>query len=189
VVEHGRVPVIKATALVKGEGGLVSYADLLKGKVRSVQALPPRLHQLTHTGQFESEDLVEIPLDISIDGPTHSGISSTSFVRVLTSRLPSLRPIVLCLKRLLAVHGLNDPFSGGLSSYALVLMVVFLMLKQRKLLFRSESNAERAEEGAGASPDASPTNPGKPNPGLSQSSSNVSGGGGSVRSRCYGLGG
>ena len=128
VVEHGRVPVIKALAYARKSGGIISACD---------------------ANRFG--DVVEIPLDISIDGPTHSGISSTSFVRVLTSRLPSLRPMILTLKRLLYVHQLNDPFTGGLSSYGLVLMVVFLMLKQRRLMFRSGSG-ERPDRDSATTP-------------------------------------
>jgi len=119
-VTHGRVPVVKATALVKLDGsGVVPFLD------------------------EESRILyetVEIPLDVSIDGPTHSGISSTSFVRSLTSRMSSLRPLVLVLKKLLAVNKLNDPFSGGLSSYGLVLMAMFVLLRKRKLLARATSD-------------------------------------------------
>jgi DNA polymerase sigma len=39
-------------------------------------------------------------------------------------RYPTLRPLVLTLKHLLFLRGLNKPYHGGLSSYALVLMVV-----------------------------------------------------------------
>ncbi|GMH63327.1 hypothetical protein TL16_g03684, partial [Triparma laevis f. inornata] len=118
-VTHGRVPVVKAVALVKLDGtGVVPFFD---------------------ENARQHYETVEIPLDVSIDGPTHSGISSTSFMRSLTSRLSSLRPMVLVLKKLLAARNLNDPFSGGLSSYGLCLMVTFLLLKQRKLLARSKS--------------------------------------------------
>ena len=37
------------------------------------------------------------------------------------------------------MNKLNDPFSGGLSSYGLVLMTMFLLLKKRKLLARATS--------------------------------------------------
>ena len=132
-VTHGRVPVVKAVALVKLDGsGVVPFLDE-----------ETRMHYET----------VEIPLDVSIDGPTHSGISSTSFVRSLTSRMSSLRPLVLVLKKLLAVNKLNDPFSGGLSSYGLVLMAMFLLLKKRKLLARTTSDlgSFRSDGAAGES--------------------------------------
>lgn len=35
-----------------------------------------------------------------------------------------LKPMVLFLKHLLKVNGLNDPYSGGISSYGLTLMIV-----------------------------------------------------------------
>ena len=60
--------------------------------------------------------------------------------------MSSLRPMVLVLKKLLAARNLNDPFSGGLSSYGLCLMVMFLLLKQRKLLARSKSGGGGGSE-------------------------------------------
>ena len=94
----------------------------------------------------------QIPLDISIDGPGHSGISSTSFTRILNRRLPSLRPMVLVLKEVLRRKGLNDPFEGGMGSYGLVLMVTFLLLKQRRLLNRQEEDKSRTASGDHTSP-------------------------------------
>lgn len=35
---------------------------------------------------------------------------------------PTLKPIVLVLKKILLVHNLNQPYLGGLNSYSLVLM-------------------------------------------------------------------
>jgi hypothetical protein len=129
-VENGRVPVVKATALVMRDGeGVGDY------------------------GKRKGDDLeVEIPLDISIDGPGHSGISSTSFTRILNRKLPSLRPMVLVLKEVLRRKGLNDPFEGGMGSYGLVLMVTFLLLKQRRLLNRQEEDKTRTSSGDHASP-------------------------------------
>ena len=63
--------------------------------------------------------------------PLHAGISSTRFTReVLCGSLPPLRPLVLTLKDLLARHGLDCGYSGGLNSYALVLMAASIMHRQ-----------------------------------------------------------
>ncbi|CAM9176973.1 unnamed protein product [Chrysoparadoxa australica] len=91
VLEHSRVPIIKAVATV----GSTSF-----------------------------------PVDISMDAPMHTGIATSAFVAYLSERLPALAPLVIVLKHILQRAGLNDPYNGGLSSYALVLMVVYMLLQQ-----------------------------------------------------------
>nr|CCA19582.1 conserved hypothetical protein [Albugo laibachii Nc14] len=56
--------------------------------------------------------------------PGHSGLSARDLVFSYQTRMPALRPLVLVLKRHLKALGLNCAFTGGLSSYALVLLVV-----------------------------------------------------------------
>lgn len=40
---------------------------------------------------------------------------------------PLLRPLVLVIKMLVQIYGLNDPYKGGLGSYAITLMVIALL--------------------------------------------------------------
>ena len=65
----------------------------------------------------------DLKVDISFDrkraGWTHSGLLSAQYVRELIAIRPGLRSLVLALKRLLTLHGLNCAYTGGLSSYAL----------------------------------------------------------------------
>ncbi|GBG27075.1 PolyA RNA polymerase cid14 [Hondaea fermentalgiana] len=65
-----------------------------------------------------------VNVDLTIALPSHAGLHAAGHIRRLVQHHEQLRPIVLTLKRFLAERGLHDPFSGGLSSYALVLMVV-----------------------------------------------------------------
>jgi DNA polymerase sigma len=57
----------------------------------------------------------------------YSAIQSRDFVRSELDKLPLLRILVIVLKQMLLVHGLNDcgGYSGGLSSHSLCLLVVF----------------------------------------------------------------
>lgn len=57
----------------------------------------------------------------------HGGVANTLFVLKLRSMHPQLAPLVLVLKQLLYERGLNDPYTGGLSSYALVIMVAAVL--------------------------------------------------------------
>jgi hypothetical protein len=64
----------------------------------------------------------------------HAGRLSARLVSDLTQAYPALRPLVLVLKQL--VHGkrLSNPYTGGLGSYALVLMVASLLQQRRAAL-------------------------------------------------------
>ena len=57
----------------------------------------------------------------------HGGVANTLFVLKLRCMSPELAPLVLVLKQLLYERGLNDPYTGGLSSYALVVMVAAVL--------------------------------------------------------------
>lgn len=74
-------------------------------------------------GFFEgSGDLkVDISFDRKRTGWTHSGLLSAQYVRELIAVRPGLRTLVLALKRLLTLYGLNCAYTGGLSSYALLI--------------------------------------------------------------------
>lgn len=57
----------------------------------------------------------------------HDGIWNTLFVLKLRCMHPQLAPLVIVLKQLLYERGLNDPYHGGLPSYALVVMVAAVL--------------------------------------------------------------
>jgi non-canonical poly(A) RNA polymerase PAPD5/7 len=42
-----------------------------------------------------------------------------------------IEPLLLVLKQLLKVNGLNEPFKGGLSSYGVLLMIVGFLQQKR----------------------------------------------------------
>jgi len=66
------------------------------------------------------ETLVNV--DISFYAPGHHGLRTMAVMRQLVSATPPLVPLVLFVKQLLKREGLNRPFTGGLSSYGLVIM-------------------------------------------------------------------
>ena len=73
-----------------------------------------------------------ISLDISFECPSHRGLNTATYVRYLLSREPNLRPLSLVVKQLLVEKGLNDPYSGGLSSYGLTLLLAFTLNRRRR---------------------------------------------------------
>lgn len=58
-----------------------------------------------------------------------SGLNTAKLVKSFIDRYPCLQKLVLVLKQFLQQHGLNESFTGGIGSYALVLLTVsFLQL-------------------------------------------------------------
>ncbi|ETN02794.1 hypothetical protein PPTG_15539 [Phytophthora nicotianae INRA-310] len=80
---------------------------------------------------------LRIPFDITFDEPHgihHNGVASVTLVQGLASAFYGLRELTLVLKHFLVERGLNDPYVGGLSSYGLLLMVVFVLREQGALI-------------------------------------------------------
>ncbi|KAH9290632.1 hypothetical protein KI387_034749, partial [Taxus chinensis] len=64
-----------------------------------------------------------VRLDISFESPSHTGLKTAGLVRELIGRFPAIVPMALILKQFLADRSLDHPYSGGLSSYCLVLLI------------------------------------------------------------------
>jgi hypothetical protein len=80
------------------------------------------VHMTQHTPPHEL-----IKVDLSVWHSAHSGTRAAQIVRELSWELPHLRALVLVFKQLLLEHGLNDAYSGGLSSYAISLLVACVL--------------------------------------------------------------
>ncbi len=84
-----------------------------------------------------------LSLDITFEGPEHGGVGSTAFSAQVvqdvvseTGLPPDATPavqVIMVIKELLAQRRLNEPFSGGLSSYAILLLVIAVM-KERQII-------------------------------------------------------
>lgn len=57
----------------------------------------------------------------------HLGLKSIHLVKTYIKEYVHLKEMTLCIKKLLAVHDLNSPYQGGLSSYGVVIMIVAYM--------------------------------------------------------------
>ena len=94
-------------------------------------------------------------IDITFEGPEHGGIGSTKYSADVVqdacreTGLPSegtpVVQVLMVLKELLAQRRLNEPFSGGLSSYALLLLVN-AVVKERAIIREEMERIERHRE-------------------------------------------
>ena len=87
-----------------------------------------------------SNDKYNFHIDISVENDKHFGLKTVELVKSYMKTYPVLQPIILALKTLLNNGNLNNPYTGGLSSYGLVLMVVsFIQSKIDTQKFNSNS--------------------------------------------------
>ncbi|KAI3693262.1 hypothetical protein L6452_33094 [Arctium lappa] len=68
-------------------------------------------------------DVQSIRIDISFKAPSHTGLQTTELVKELTEQFPAATPLSLVLKQFLADRSLDQSYSGGLSSYCLILLI------------------------------------------------------------------
>jgi len=81
-----------------------------------------------------------IRLDITFGSEAHRGRRTTDLASRLLSTNPPLAPLVLLMKQLTASEGLNDAFTGGISSYCTLLMVqCFLQTRPQHLVWCTPS--------------------------------------------------
>ncbi|OVA19044.1 PAP/25A-associated [Macleaya cordata] len=78
-------------------------------------------------------DVKSVRLDISFKSPSHTGLQTTELVRELTEQFPAATPLALVLKQFLADRSLDHSYSGGLSSYCLVLLVTRFLQHEHHL--------------------------------------------------------
>jgi non-canonical poly(A) RNA polymerase PAPD5/7 len=71
-----------------------------------------------------SNDKFDFHIDISEESEKHFGLKTVELVKSYLNAYSVLEPIILALKTLLNNGNLNNPYTGGLSSYGLILMVV-----------------------------------------------------------------
>ena len=71
-----------------------------------------------------SNDKFNFHIDISEESEKHFGLKTVELVKSYLNAYSVLKPIILALKTLLNNGNLNNPYTGGLSSYGLILMVV-----------------------------------------------------------------
>jgi len=63
-------------------------------------------------------------IDITHKTEYHNGLKCVDYVKEQLVECWFIEPLILVLKQMLKVNGLNDPYKGGLSSYGLFLMIL-----------------------------------------------------------------
>ena len=163
------VPVVKMLADPSRLPGLSGSNDAWLMHAAQAGSTPPLSAEEVPSAiqQWRGADIMNglQPVDITFEGPEHGGIGSTTYSAKLvrdaceeTGLEPESTPVVQVasvLKELLAQRRLNEPFSGGLSSYGLLLLLL-AVLKDRTIIQEETKKMEQQrQEVTGVDNDAS----------------------------------
>ena len=72
-----------------------------------------------------------VMIDITLQTKDHFGLKCVNLVKKLMKEYDTLEILLFPLKTMLKISGLNDPYNGGLSSYALILMIVYFGISKK----------------------------------------------------------
>lgn len=109
------------------EDHMNKHQDIIKSKKYIRGAAYPVL-KIECTQLFNNKKL-----DITIKENRHTGMSCVELVKEYIIEYDRiLRPLVFVLKQMVYMASLNDPFTGGINSYGLILMVVAFLQSELK---------------------------------------------------------
>lgn len=72
--------------------------------------------------QYESMNV-----DLTFQTRNHMGVKCSETIQAFMNAEPLLKPLVLIIKTLVHRYGLSDPYTGGIGSYGVTLMVIALL--------------------------------------------------------------
>ena len=78
-----------------------------------------------------TKEFDNVMIDITLQTKDHFGLKCVNLVKKLMKEYDTLEILLFPLKTMLKISGLNDPYNGGLSSYALILMIVNFLEYQK----------------------------------------------------------
>lgn len=125
-IDHGAVARNKNNAVIGPKG------NTRKLVIKALKLLSGKLHKSTYARSVETRTNARVPIicvttclgfdgDIAIGG--HNGTDTSHYVRKQVERYNTFPAVTLLLKVLLHQTDLDKPFSGGLGSYKLYVMI------------------------------------------------------------------
>lgn len=120
------VHVLKESSDVSGEQRNSFETDTVASESA---ALPSSIN----TNNDDGKEVKSIRLDISFKAPSHTGLQTTELVKELTEQFPAATPLALVLKQFLSDRSLDQSYSGGLSSYCLILLITRFLQHEHHL--------------------------------------------------------
>jgi len=88
-----------------------------------------------------------VRLDVTFEGANHRGVEAVALTRQLAAAFPELKALFLVLKSLLSARGLDNPYTGGLTSFGLILLLTRFLQHHAEERRRAGDTADPADGG------------------------------------------
>ena len=79
-----------------------------------------------------SNEFYNISLDISLELPEHHGAECVTYIKEKIKEYEVLSPMTLAFKTIFQKAKINDPYTGGLSSYGIILLIIYFLKINQK---------------------------------------------------------
>ena len=79
-----------------------------------------------------SNEFYNISLDISLELPEHHGAECVTYIKEKIKEYEVLSPMTLAFKTIYQKAKINDPYTGGLSSYGIILLIIYFLKINQK---------------------------------------------------------
>lgn len=70
---------------------------------------------------------LNLKVDMTFQAKNHTGVRCSQLINEFLMAMPIIKPLVLFLKSLVCAYNLSDPYTGGIGSYSITLMVIALL--------------------------------------------------------------
>ena len=77
------------------------------------------------------EEYHNIAMDISMEFYSHHGLQCVKYIRSKAAEYPPLTAMTLALKTIFYNAHINEPYNGGLSSYGIILLIIYFLKIKR----------------------------------------------------------
>ena len=74
-----------------------------------------------------NSSMFNFKVDLTFQLREHTGLRCAELIEQFKAAQPLLKPLVIVLKQIIYAYSLADPYTGGLGSYSLTLMVIALL--------------------------------------------------------------
>ncbi|XP_047341553.1 uncharacterized protein LOC124945204 [Impatiens glandulifera] len=126
IVENTAIPIIMLVVEVPHDLIIPAASTISTSKGKRVEVLGEQGDTYgvgDGADNSSRKDAQSIHLDISFKSSSHTGLQTTELVKGLTEQFPAATFLALVLKQFLADRSLDQSYSGGLSSYCLILLI------------------------------------------------------------------
>mmetsp|Transcript_17045 Transcript_17045/g.21565 ORF Transcript_17045/g.21565 Transcript_17045/m.21565 type:complete len:538 (-) Transcript_17045:1184-2797(-) len=93
------------------------------------------------------------PTNLSVDicFNQYNGVQNAELVKRFMEAMPPLRPLTFVLKYFLAARGLNEPYTGGIGSFMLQMMIVSFLQQRERYEYNTQAQLSSRDRDGGRS--------------------------------------